>query len=179
MSNFELNKIVASVLVAALACMLAGNLARILYVTNQKPAVRGYAVNTANSNATAEATAAPEVKIDIPALMAKANAELGKEVAKKCVACHNFNDGEPNKIGPILWNVVNRAKASIANYNYSKPLQNKGGVWDYDSLFAFLHKPTEYIPGTKMAFVGLSKPEDIANVIAFLREKSNNPAPLP
>jgi cytochrome c len=179
MSNFELNKILASILLAGLVCMLASNFSSILYVKNQKPEIRGYAVNVQSSDVQVQAAAPVEVKIDIQALMAKANADLGKELVKKCIACHNVNEGESNKIGPLLWDVVDRNKASEAGYNYSKAIQNKGGKWDYESLFAFLHKPSEYVPGTKMAFAGFSKPEDIANVVAFLRSQSHNPVPLP
>jgi len=179
MPNFELNKIVASVLVAALVCMLAGNFADVFYAKNAKPKERGYAIIVEESAGSIAVTIIPEEKLDIPALMAKASAELGEQVAKKCVACHNLGEGEPNKIGPHLWDVVGRDKASISDYSYSKALQTKGGKWDYDSLFALLKNPSKYTPGTKMAFAGLAKSEDIANVVAFLRTKSHTPAPLP
>ena len=159
--------------------MLAGNFADIFYAKNVKPKERGYAVAVSASPANTAATVQEEVKLDIAALMAKASAELGEQVAKKCVACHNLGEGEPNKIGPHLWDVVGRDKASISDYSYSKALQTKGGKWDYDSLVAFLKHPSKYAPGTKMAFAGLAKPEEIANVIAFLRTKSHNPPPLP
>ena len=111
--------------------------------------------------------------------MAKANVDAGKEVAKKCIACHNVGENQPNKIGPHLWDTVGRNKASIDDYHYSGAMQNKGGKWDYENLFAFLANPSAYIPGTKMTFAGLNKPEDIANIIAFLRAQSHNPIPLP
>jgi cytochrome c len=179
MQNFELNKLVASILLAALICMLVNNIADVIYVKDSKPVERGYAVNVNTDTPVAQAKVEPEVKIDIPSLMAKASAELGQEVIKKCVGCHNFNEGGTNKIGPLLWNVVNRDKASEAGYSYSKAMQSKGGKWDYESLFGFLHKPSEYMPGTKMTFQGLAKPEDIANVVAFLRSQSHDPAALP
>ncbi len=178
MSNFELNKIVAGILIAGLACMVAKNIADIVYVKDKQPAERGFAVKVDNLNQP-QVAAVVEVKIDIPVLMAKASAELGQEIAKKCVSCHNFNKGESNKIGPLLWEIVGRDKAVEEGYSYSKALQNKGGKWDYESLFAFLHKPSEYVAGTKMAFAGIAKPEDIANLVAFLRSKSDNPVPLP
>jgi cytochrome c len=179
MSNFELNKIIASLLLAGLVCMIAKNVADIVYVKDEKPLARGYAVKIDNTNQPQPQAAAPEIKIDIPALMVKANLEAGREIVKKCISCHNFNKGESNKIGPLLWEVVGRDKGSEAGYGYSKAMQTKGGKWDYESLFAFLRKPSEYVPGTKMSFAGLAKAEDIANVIAFLRSKSDNPAPLP
>lgn len=179
MSNFELNKIIAAILVAMLVCMIAGNVADMLYVKDVQPKVRGFAIDVKDDKNTIQVAALVQAPIDIPALMAKANADLGKDVIKKCIACHNVGENEPNKIGPHLWDVVGRDKASISDYSYSKPMQNKGGKWDYESLFSFLQAPSSYIPGTKMSFAGLSKPEDIANVIAFLRNQSHNPAPLP
>ncbi len=187
MLNFEFNKIIASVLIAGLVCMLTKNVADIIYVKDAAPAARGYAIKIDGAEPPPSPVLALEKKIDIPALMAKANAAEGSHTAKKCIACHNFNKGEANKIGPLLWQVVGRAKAAYDGYGYSKALQAKGGSWDYESLFAFLHKPSEYAPGTKMSFAGIAKPEDIANVIAFLRSKSDNrsdtygdaPAPSP
>lgn len=178
--NFELNKIIASILLAALICMLVGNLADVFYTKDLPAAMRGFSVAVTGDTAGAIPGAPePEPLIDIAGLMAKASIQLGKEVAKKCISCHNLNKGEANKIGPHLWDVVNRDKASVSDYSYSKVLKNKGGKWDYESLFGFLKQPSKYAPGTKMSFAGLAKPEDIANVVAFLRSQSDNPAPLP
>jgi cytochrome c len=181
MSGLELNKVVASILLGALIVMLVGFVADIIYKPELNPKVRGYSV--AVTEGQSENTAAAEdkpVTFDIPALMKQASAEAGAAIFKKCVSCHTYEKGGINKIGPNLWNIVGRVKASEAGYNYSAALSSKGGEWNYDALFHFMHKPKEYVPGTKMAFVGLNKPEDIANLIAFLREKaSDSPKPLP
>jgi cytochrome c len=182
MSGLELNKIVASILLAALIAMLVGFITDILYEPETNPKVRGYsvAVTEGSGNAGNAALDDKPIKFDIPALMKQASAEAGEAVFKKCVMCHTYEKGGVNKIGPRLWNIVGKAKGSEGEYSYSAAIKGKGGEWDYDSLFHFLHKPKEFAPGTKMAFVGLNKPEDIANVIAFLREKaSEKPKPLP
>jgi cytochrome c len=182
MSGLELNKIVASILLGALIIMLVGFVTDIIYKPDLKPKVRGYsvAVTEGGGDASGNAPDNQPVNFDIPALMKLASAEAGEAVFKKCSACHTTDKGGINKIGPNLWNIVGRVKASEAGYSYSGAITSKGGEWDYESLFHFLHKPKEFIPGTKMSFVGLNKPEDIANVIAYLREKaSDNPKPLP
>ena len=98
---------------------------------------------------------------------------------KKCAACHSFNAGGPNKVGPNLWNVLNREMGQVDGYKYSKALMAFGGKWDYQALNAFLAKPKVYISGTKMNFGGLKKPKDRANLIAWMRAKADSPAALP
>lgn len=168
MSGFELNKIAASVLLAGLITLIVGIVANALYKPELKPATRGYSV-AVSEESPAGAEPAPEIKIDIAALMKAANAEAGKEVVKKCVACHTFEKGGANKVGPHLWDVVGKDKGKAEGYKYSTALVAAGGKWDEESLFHFLNKPSKFIPGTKMTFAGLTKPEDIANVIAYLK----------
>ncbi len=115
----------------------------------------------------------------ILALLASADITAGEKLSKKCVACHSFNSGGKNKVGPNLWNILNQSKASKDGYSYSKALKEFGGEWDYQSLNAFLLKPKNYINGTKMNFSGLKKTKDRANIIAWLRSLSDNPEPLP
>jgi cytochrome c len=168
MSGFELNKIAASVLVAGLIAMVVGIVSNALYKPELKPGKRGFSVAvTEDKHASAEA--APEVKVDVAELMKKANADAGKDIIKKCMACHSLEKGGPNRVGPHLWDVVGNDKGKADGYKYSAALVAVGGKWDEESLFHFLHKPSKFIPGTKMTFVGLSKPEEIANVIAYLK----------
>lgn len=116
----------------------------------------------------------------ISALMADADASKGKRKAIICRACHDISDKAANKVGPPLWNVVNREKAASPEYDYSEAFAALDGVWDYESLNVFLTSPKEYAPGTKMEkFVGIPVIEDRANVIAFLRTLADEPAPLP
>lgn len=168
MNGKELNKIVAAILFASLIAMMVGFVANILYKPNLQIQHRGYSVAIHESSDT-PSTATAQEPINIPELMKTANADNGREIAKKCLMCHSIDKDGPNKIGPHLWDVAGRPKASIADYKYSPALSKLGGVWDDDSLFAFLHKPSSYAPGTKMSFIGLSKPQDIADVILFLK----------
>ncbi len=172
MSNLEWNKLAAAFLLTALIIMLAGNIADILYMPNLPAEHRGFQVTVSENtigttNNTQKASDTPEV-IDIKSLMMKASAEAGAILSKKCSSCHSVAKSGPNKIGPHLWGVVERAKASISDYKYSAALSSKGGKWDIESLAAFLHKPSAYAPGTKMGFMGFAKPEELANIIAYL-----------
>ena len=170
MSGIELNKIAASILLASLIAMMVGFITNILYKPVLHPESRGYSIEvTEDSHSDLDAKAAVEVPVNIEALMKTANAEAGREIAKKCLMCHSLDKSKANKVGPHLWNIVGAEKAKAENYKYSSALSSKGGIWDEESLFHFLHKPSQYIPGTKMTFAGLNKPQDIANVIMFLK----------
>lgn len=116
---------------------------------------------------------------DIEALLASADQDAGAKVSKKCAACHSFDKGGPNKVGPNLWDVVGRTVASHDGFSYSGALTDVGGDWSYDKLNTFLTKPKDFAPGTKMSFAGLKSAEDRANIIAFLRSLSDDPKPLP
>ena len=131
--------------------------------------------------ATAEEPAdAEEPAEDMAAMMASAEEAAGQAVAKKCNACHTFDNGGANKIGPNLWNLVNRQIASVDGYSYSSVLEDMADQqWTYDDLNAFLKSPKTYAPGTKMSFAGLKKMDDRANLILYLRSFSDSPAPLP
>ncbi|WP_347938575.1 c-type cytochrome [Rickettsia oklahomensis] len=168
MSGKELNKIVAAILFASLIAMMVGFVADILYKPNLQILHRGYSV-TVHENSVASMSEA-QAPVNIPELMKTANADNGRKIAKKCSMCHSLDKDGPNKkLGPHLWDVAGRPKASIADYKYSPALSKLGGIWDDDNLFAFLHKPNHYAPGTKMSFAGISKLQDIADVILFLK----------
>ncbi len=114
------------------------------------------------------------------AALATAKPDEGKATAKKCLACHVVDKGAASKVAPSLWGIVNRPKASQADYpGYSEALKAKGGAWSYADLAQFLHKPKGYVAGTKMVFNGIPEAADIANVIAYLRTLSDAPAALP
>jgi cytochrome c len=112
--------------------------------------------------------------------LASANPQLGSEVFKKCTACHIDQKGGPNGTGPNLWGVVGSPIAGRpTGFDYSSALKGKGGTWTWDNLFAWLKSPRDFVPGTKMTFAGLSKPEDRANVISYLNTQGDSPLPLP
>jgi cytochrome c len=129
-------------------------------------------------------TAAPEPAkpAEIPPvgpLLAKADPDHGAQIARQCQACHNFAKGGPNMVGPNLWGVVDGPHAHKADFAYSEAMKNFKGIWDYESINNFIAHPQVYLSGTKMGFAGLKKPEERADVIAWLRLQSDNPAPLP
>lgn len=177
MKNFELNKIAASILLAGLIAMISGFITNILYKPHEVLKERGYMVEVADTNSTVKGY--EEEKIDISLLMSTARVDKGIIVAKKCAACHSFDKGQPHKLGPNLWNIVGKPAGSKGEYLYSTALKEKNITWSYEELFLFLKSPKKYMPGTKMSFIGLKKPNDIANVIEFLRNQGDNAYPLP
>jgi cytochrome c len=174
MSGLEVNKIVAAVLVAGLIGMVSGNLADVLYKPNIN-AKHGYVIEVSEN--VPAASQEMEVKVDVIELLAKASVSNGANLIKKCAICHDFTKGGPNRIGPNMWNIVNNKKAHRDDFTYSKALAEKGGTWTYEDLYHMINKPTAFIPGTKMNFVGFKKPQDVADVIAYLKTLSDNPAP--
>ena len=173
MSGFELNKLIASILLAALIAMLVGTLVNILYKPSLTALKRGYEIEVSDEEEGVPGAAIQEEEIDIAAIMLTANAEAGKGLVKKCIACHSLSQGEPHKIGPNLWNIYNASKGPKEGYKYSAALLAKGGNWDDESLFNFMRKPKTYIKGTKMSFVGFKKLADVGNIVAYLKTLSN------
>ncbi len=178
MSEIETNKIVGSILVSGLIIVAINVLVdEALRETGLEKPVYPVPARESVEAAVTKAEAAPELRLG--ALLAQADVEKGKKVAKKCKACHDVKQGGPNKVGPNLWGIVGASKASKDGFAYSGALGGLGGEWTYDALDAFLKRPKEYAPGTKMAFAGLKKPTDRANLIAYLRTLGDNPPPLP
>ncbi len=176
MDSFELNKVAGAVLGALLFAVGSGFVAELIY--HPKPAGNaGYPLPEPEPKA-ASTAAAPKAE-PIAVRLASADAEKGKGGTKACQACHSFEKGGPNKVGPDLWDVVERQKAHAAGFEYSAGLKEKGGTWTYEDLDHFLENPKGYIKGTKMAFAGIGSPTERANVIAYLRTLSDSPKPLP
>ncbi len=182
MSGLEVNKIIASIIVAILVIVIISYATDIIMNINpdEKKEV-AYKIDLPEPNSSeATATAQIETSIDpISTLLMNASIEKGEKIYKKCGSCHNYEKGSRNKVGPNLWNIVNRSKASMDGFAYSDALAKSEGIWSYEELAAFVYKPKEYIIGTKMNFAGLKKVEDRANLVFFLRDQSDNPAPLP
>ena len=168
----ELNKIAASILLSALIIMVVSNVVDMLY----NPEGNEIEHQTIVLSDSEPEQKIEQIALDIGALMQNANFDKGKSVAKKCIACHSFEKAGPNKVGPNLWNIVGSKKAHLGSaFNYSKAVLEKGGSWGYEELFAFLKNPKSYIKGTRMAFAGISKPQEIADLISYLRAMSDNP----
>ena len=179
MDSFELNKIIAAVLMVALLVIGIGKLSDIIFYV-EKPETPGYAVDieqTITANTSSVETV--EEKIDIAALMAMGDIAVGEKVFKKCAACHSIVKGGKNNIGPALYNVVGRQIGAVSDYKYSKALSRYGKEWTFEELNGYLIKPAKWIKGTKMAFAGLRKEKDRASVILYMNSKSDSPKALP
>jgi|SRR5437868_3845093 len=184
MDSYEFNKIAGAILGTALGIMALSIISEIIYepVEAKQP---GYVVAVATGPAGTEVggAAAPSGPATPIALrLASANADNGADVAKKCLACHTLMKDQPAKVGPNLWGVIGGPAAHQPGFKYSDAMlmeRDKGWTWTYDNLDQFLTAPKMAIPGTAMGFAGLPKPEDRADVIAYLRTLSDNPPPLP
>ena len=124
---------------------------------------------------------APAAAPSIDTLLASADPAKGEADVKKqgCVACHTFNEGGKSGIGPNLYGVVGAPHGHMEGFNYSSAIKGKEGPWNYAELNEWLHKPSAYAPGTRMAFAGINNDQQRADVIAYLRSLSKNPVPLP
>ena len=179
MDSFELNKIIAAILMVALLVIGLGKIADSVFHV-KKPKNPGYQVEV-ESQLTSGTSQAAEVaeKIDIGAFMTLGDVVSGEKIFKKCAACHSINKGGKNKIGPALYNVVGRTVGGLDNYKYSKTLASYGKQWTFEELNGFLQKPASYLKGTKMSYAGLRKEEDRASIIKYLNQNSNDPKQLP
>ena len=177
MNSFELNKILGAILGTCLI-VLSLNIAAGAIFAPEKPAKPGYDI-AVKEHADDKAGAAKEPEQPIETLLASASAEKGQATAKQCAACHTFEKGGPNRVGPNLWNIVDRPRASEPGFNYSAAMKAKGGKWTFDELNKFIANPRGYIPGTNMTFAGLSRDSQRADVIGYLRTLADSPVPLP
>ena len=179
MDSFEINKIVAAILMVALLVIGIGKLSDVIFHV-EKPETPGYAVDVEEATKVSSSTkSSVEEKIDIDALMAMGDLTHGEKVFKKCAACHSIVKGGKNNIGPALYNVVGRKIGIVEDYKYSKALASYDKEWTLEELNGYLIKPAKWIKGTKMAFAGLRKEKDRASVIKYLNQNSDNPIPLP
>ena len=181
MDSFEINKIIASVLLTALIVIGIGKLADVLFY-NEKPKVSAYKVEGVGESLvkeqSTEETKVVEV-VDIKALLAMGDMAHGEKVFKKCTACHMIAADGKNKIGPNLWGVIGRKAGSISDYKYSKAMVAYAKEWTFEEMNSYLIKPQAYIKGTKMAFAGLRKEKDRASVILYMNSKSTSPKAIP
>jgi len=175
MDSFEINKIVAAILVVVLMVIGIDKLSDVIFYVD-KPETPGYVVEVKQVSTASSTT---ENKIDIIALMAMGDIASGKKLFKKCISCHSIVKGGKNKIGPALYNVVGRKVGGVADYKYSKALAAYEKEWTFEELNGFLTKPAKWIKGTKMAYAGLKKEEDRASIIKYLNQNSDSPLPLP
>jgi len=178
MDSFEFNKIAGAVLGTGL-CLVALNITAEAIFAPHHPAKPGFEIDVKpQAAATGPGTqTAPEEPIE--KLFASATVDRGQSAAKACAACHNFQKGGPNGIGPNLFGIVGRARASEPGFGYSDAMKAKGGEWTIEDLNKFLTNPKEFVPGTKMNFPGFARGSQRADVIAYLNSLADNPKPLP
>ena len=179
--SMEWNKIFGAVLLAGLIAMLAGFVAEVL--VHPKPLEKSAYVIAVpegqGQGADTKGSGAPSGPGDIAPLLAKADPAAGQTAAKACAACHSFDKGGASKVGPNLYGIVGAKHGHMEGFAYSDALKGKQAPWNYEELNQFLYDPKGYAPGTKMTFAGVKKDQDRANIIAYLRSLSDNPAPLP
>ena len=179
MDSFEINKIIAAVLLVALIVIGLGKISDMAFHV-KKPEKSAYKVdiqeNDLNTNSEKEEIIE---KVDISALLALGDLAHGEKVFKKCAACHLINKGGENKIGPALYGIIGRKVAAKEDYKYSKAMAAYDKFWTFEEMNGYLKKPQRYIKGTKMAFAGLRKEKERASVILYLNQNSDDPIPLP
>ncbi len=182
MDSFEINKIIASILLTALIIIGIGKIVDILFYV-EKPKMSAYKVEgidqTVSTKETTSKTEKAAEAVDIKQLLAMGDLAHGEKVFKKCSACHMIAADGKNKIGPNLWGVIGRKAGAINDYSYSKAMLAYAKEWTFEEMNSYLIKPQAYIKGTKMAFAGLRKEKDRASVILYMNSKSSNPKALP
>ena len=173
--GFEINKLVAAILVTVLIVFGIGEISDIIFKVNKTGVIAYKVEEPVRSSDEAKA----ESSVEISSLLSLGDVTHGEKVFKKCAACHSINKDGKNKIGPKLYNVVGKATGATSDYKYSKALISYSKTWTFEELNGFLIKPAKWIKGNKMGFAGLKNDKDRASVILYLNQNSDNPQPLP
>ena len=177
---YELTKLFGAVVGAVLLLVVINEISKVL-VHPTAPAKIAIAIEGVEEEAEAATAAAKSTapSVSLAALLATADPAEGEKAAKKCKACHSFDKGGKHKVGPALFGIVGQKKASGNSFSYSTAMKEMGGEWNYEDLDSFLADPKGILPGTKMAFKGIEKPTERANLIAYMLTKHDLPPALP
>ena len=178
MNSFEINKIIAAIILTIVIVFGVNKLADVIYNV-KAPEGNTYNIVTETKEISKDDAVNVESDANIITLLALGSINHGKMVFKKCAACHSVSKGGGNKIGPALWGIIGRKAGSTSDYKYSKAMSGFGKIWDFEGMNTFLIKPKDYVKGTKMAYVGLKKEKDRASIILYLNKQSDSPLPLP
>jgi cytochrome c len=178
MDSFEINKILGAILGTCLVLLVTSFSAGAIFspVMPEKP---GYEIAVKEEAPAGGKEAAPAPSEPIEKLLQTASVEKGAASAKKCAACHTFDKGGPNRVGPNLFGIVGDKKGEGRGFNFSAAMKAKGGSWSYDDLNQFIANPKGFVPGTAMGFAGIPKDSERADVIDYLHTLADSPVPLP
>lgn len=185
MGDLFWNKVAGAVLAILLVVMGLREIGAIVFDA-EGPETLGFPVDPALLEGPAGAAEEVSGPVDFGALLATASVDAGERVARRCVACHTFEQGGANGTGPNMWGVLGRAVASVSGFNYSSAMRDYGAdgtQWLYQNMYEYLEAPRRYVPGTSMAFAGLRSQEDRINLLAYMHAMGSSdlafPEPLP
>jgi cytochrome c len=178
MDSFELNKIMGAVLATCLG-VLTLNIAAGAVFAPAKLEKPGYVIAVPDQPAAGGEAAKAEPAEPIAVRLAASDPKKGEAAAKQCAACHSFDKGGANRVGPNLYGIVDRAKGAVPGFNYSAALKAKGGNWTFEELDLFVSNPKAWLPGTSMGYAGLARGGQRADLIHYLHTLADSPVPLP